>query len=143
MAPAQAGAVPTRKPTRTSGSWPRPCCPTMPRMTDHALSEGAHATPLFTERFGPVLAPALAERLALRAPADLARAPRLCAGHYDPLCGRCAKLRPVAEGGGCVKTQISDSSVRRSPPFRRFSDTIFSNRCSGGIFGLRGHHSRV
>ncbi|WP_258533782.1 LysR substrate-binding domain-containing protein (plasmid) [Rhodobacter capsulatus] len=46
------------------------------RVADHDLPGGTHVTPLFTERFGPVLAPALAERLALRAPADLACAPR-------------------------------------------------------------------
>ncbi|ETD86722.1 transcriptional regulator [Rhodobacter capsulatus YW2] len=49
------------------------------RVTDHDLPEGAHVTPLFAERFGPVLSPALAERLALRGPADLSRAPRLSA----------------------------------------------------------------
>ena len=49
------------------------------RVTDYDLPAGIHVTTLFAERFGPVLSPALAERLALRSPADLARAPRLWA----------------------------------------------------------------
>ncbi|WP_245860917.1 LysR substrate-binding domain-containing protein [Rhodobacter maris] len=49
------------------------------RVTDHDLPAGTHVTTLFAERFGPVLAPALAARLALRSPADLIRAPRLWA----------------------------------------------------------------
>ena len=47
------------------------------RVTDHPVPADAPVVPLFDEHVGPVLAPALAERLGLRALADLARAPLL------------------------------------------------------------------
>ena len=47
------------------------------RVTDQALPEDASVTELFAEAVGPVLAPALAEGLALAGAADLARAPLL------------------------------------------------------------------
>ncbi|NIY80107.1 LysR family transcriptional regulator [Celeribacter sp. HF31] len=60
------------------------------RVTDHALPEDAHVTRLFPERVGPVLSPGLAERLDLRTPADLNRAPRLW-----------ARTRPAAWADWC------------------------------------------
>jgi DNA-binding transcriptional LysR family regulator len=47
------------------------------RVTDRPPLEDAFTTELFAEAVGPVLAPALAEGLALAEAADLARAPRL------------------------------------------------------------------
>jgi LysR family glycine cleavage system transcriptional activator len=47
------------------------------RVSDHAFPESAIVTELFAEHVGPVLAPALAQRLALREPRDLAAAPLL------------------------------------------------------------------
>jgi DNA-binding transcriptional LysR family regulator len=44
------------------------------RVTDHAMPDAVDVTPLLAERIGPVLSPALAERLDLRAPGALARA---------------------------------------------------------------------
>jgi len=77
------------------------------RVTDHELPEGTHVTPLFAERFGPVLAPALAERLALRAPADLARAPRLW-----------ARTRPNAWADWCARSGCT--ALEGGAPYEHF-----------------------
>lgn len=77
------------------------------RVTDHELPEGTHVTPLFAERFGPVLAPTLAERLALRAPADFSRAPRLW-----------ARTRPNAWADWCARSGCT--ALEGGAPYEHF-----------------------